>query len=157
MKIWIYSNGRQQGPYSYDQFAALRVDGSTPVWYDGLPQWTRADLAPLTAPLYSAASAGDSTRFADRQTYVADPNVAVANNVTSQPVCPPTYLFWSIFITCCCCQPGGIAGIIMAIVARSRYAGGDYRGARRMSEYIQWVLIISIVLGLMSIPFALLF
>mgnify|MGYP002750494885 FL=1 len=141
MKIWIYNNGQQQGPYTYDQFAALGVDGSTPVWYDGLPQWTRADLAPLTAPLYGAA----------------DPNVVVVNNVVSQPPCPPTYLFWSIFITCCCCQPGGIAGIIMAIVARNRYNNGDYRGARRMSEYIQWVLIISIVLGLMTLPFALLF
>ena len=80
--------------------------------------------------------------------------MVVVNNVVHQPPCPPTYLIWSIFITCCCCQPGGIAGIIMAIVARNRYNNGDYRGARRMSEYIQWVLIISIVLGLMSIPFA---
>lgn len=156
MKIWIYNNGQQQGPYTYDQFAALGVDGSTPVWYDGLPQWTRADLAPLTAPLYGAAVGGPA-QFAARQTYVADPNVVVVNNVVSQPPCPPTYLFWSIFITCCCCQPGGIAGIIMAIVARSRYNNGDYWGARRMSEYIQWVLIISIVLGLMTLPFALLF
>ncbi len=156
MKIWIYNNGQQQGPYTYDQFAALGVDGSTPVWYDGLPQWTRADLAPLTAPLYGAAVGGPA-QFAARQTYVADPNVVVVNNVVSQPPCPPTYLFWSIFITCCCCQPGGIAGIIMAIVARSRYNNGDYRGARRMSEYIQWVLIISIVLGLMTMPFAFLF
>lgn len=155
MKIWIYSGGRQQGPYTFDQFAALGVDGSTPVWYDGLPQWTRADLAPLTATLYSAA-ADTSARFAGQYNTAAGPDVAHAGAAESQPPCPPTYLFWSIFITCCCCQPGGIAGIIMAIVARSRYSSGDYRGARRMSEYIQWVIIISIVLGLMSMPVALL-
>lgn len=153
MKIWIYSDGRQLGPYTFDRFAALGVDGSTPVWYDGLAQWTRADLAPLTAPLYSAAS-----KVTDEvvEHHNRDCARAHACDTVQQPPCPPTYLFWSIFITCCCCQPGGIAGIIMAIVARNRYCSGDYRGARRMSEYIQWVIIISIVLGLMSLPIAML-
>lgn len=63
MKIWIYLNGLQQGPYTLDQLRLLSLDPSTPVWYDGLPQWQPAHLAPLTAGLFAADNAaGDPSR-----------------------------------------------------------------------------------------------
>ena len=60
MKIWIYLNGIQQGPYSLDELADMPVKASTPVWYEGLPQWLPAGEAPATASLFGAEQSPQS-------------------------------------------------------------------------------------------------
>lgn len=37
MKIWVYLNDIQQGPYTLEELSQLPVTASTPVWYEGLP------------------------------------------------------------------------------------------------------------------------
>ncbi|MDE7457823.1 MAG: DUF4339 domain-containing protein, partial [Muribaculaceae bacterium] len=32
MKIWVYLNGNQQGPYTLDELRQLNLTSSTPVW-----------------------------------------------------------------------------------------------------------------------------
>lgn len=56
MKIWVHFNGQQQGPYEFDQLKGLPITPQTPVWYEGLAQWTVAGVAPATAILFQPDS-----------------------------------------------------------------------------------------------------
>lgn len=47
---------------------------------------------------------------------------------------PDNYLVWAILATICCCLPTGIAAIVFAAQVDSKWAGGDYDGAREASE-----------------------
>lgn len=47
---------------------------------------------------------------------------------------PDNYLVWAILATICCCLPTGIAAIVFAAQVDSKWAGGDYAGARESSE-----------------------
>jgi len=42
MKVWVYLDGRQQGPFEFEQLLDLPVDENTKVWYEGLPRWCAA-------------------------------------------------------------------------------------------------------------------
>lgn len=161
MKIWVYLNGIQQGPYTLEELSNMPITASTPVWYEGLPQWLPAHEAPLTAPLFSTARPGDATQatnqqaseaqtsgFRTEQTYVR-PTAARAE----MPPCPPTYMAWSIIVLICCCTPGGILAVVFSALTSGAYSSGDYEKAKRMSERAEWTIIISIVLGVLSLPF----
>lgn len=71
--------------------------------------------------------------------------------------CPPAYLVWSIIVTILCCQVLGIAAIICSAQTKQAYNRGNLAKARKMSEWAQWLIIISIVLGLISLPVQLAF
>lgn len=152
MKIWIYLNGMQQGPYSLDELSAMGVAPSTPVWYEGLPQWMPACEAEATAALFEQTP--QAAVFEPQP--VAEPQPAfeqgpiVATEV--KPECPPTFIGWSIFCLICCCQVGGILGIIFSSLVKSNYRSGDYKTAEKMSNYAEWTVILSIVLGLVFAP-----
>lgn len=157
MKIWVYLNGIQQGPYTFEEFAQLPVERSTPVWYDGLAQWLPASEAPLTAELFKTES--DSVE----QESVETPKTSVQPTATlndrrsaDAPAAPPTFIGWSVFVLICCFPIGGILGIIFSVASGNAYRAGDYARASRMSEYAEWSIILSIVIGLMFTPIAML-
>lgn len=142
MQIWVYLNGVQQGPYTLAQVKELGLEPSTPVWYEGLADWTAASEAEATAMLFAAQP--DAT-----------PEFARAANTTTMrnhAPKPPTYLVWNILMTVLCCSLPALVGIITGSVSSSRFAAGDYEGARRMSEVTQWMVIISVVWILLSLP-----
>ena len=144
-KIWIQSDGRQQGPYTLAELATMSLSPTTPVWYQGLPEWTIAINAPLTASL-----------FAGQAPAAPQPQVRYApGQQEAMPPCPPTYIVWAILVTICCCIIGGVISIIYSAQVTSRYNAGDYAGAVKASERAQIWLIESIVLGLICLPFAL--
>lgn len=66
--------------------------------------------------------------------------------------CPPAYLAWSIIVTILCCQVLGIAAIICSAQTKQAYNRGNLAKAKKMSDWTQWLIIISIVLGLVSLP-----
>ena len=66
---------------------------------------------------------------------------------------PPTYLGWSIAALILCCMIPAIVAIIYASKVSSRYSEGDYEGSRKASDIAEIWLIISVTLGLVSIPF----
>ncbi len=140
-KIWIQNDGRQQGPFTLAELATMSLSPTTPVWYQGLPEWTIAINAPLTATLFVGAAP-------------QQPQPAYApGRQEPMPPCPPTYIVWSILATICCCLIGGIIAIIYSSQVTARYNVGDYAGAVKASERAQIWLIVSIVLGLLSLPF----
>ncbi|MDE6288098.1 MAG: CD225/dispanin family protein [Muribaculaceae bacterium] len=142
MKIWIHLNGLQQGPYDLSQLSQLPIDANTPVWYDGLPKWTAAGVAPATAPLFSTA------QNQQQQTPPAPPTYVYINQpapgMMPQPK-PPTYIGWSILLTILCCSPIALAAIITGAISSARYNAADYNGARSMSNVTEWLLIIAFV------------
>lgn len=54
MKIWIHLDGKQEGPYSLEELPLSRMTADTPVWYDGLVNWTKAGEAAATASLFAS-------------------------------------------------------------------------------------------------------
>lgn len=163
MKIWIYLNGLQQGPYTFDQIKLLPLQPDTPVWYDGLPQWTPASQAPVTAPLFAAAqpdpvaAAQAAAAQAAAQAAAAQAAAQAAWQQAQQaqqnmPRRPPTYIVWCIVLTILCCSPFALAGIITGAISSSRYNAGDYAGARSMSNATEWLLILSVVWAVAVTP-----
>lgn len=175
MKIWIYLNGLQQGPYSLEQVKLLPIDADTPVWYDGLPQWTPAGQTPLLGPMFAAATPGSdpsappadpsaqqaeqaarAAQAAAQAAYAAQAAAQAAQATqmasTPMPPRPATYIVWSIILTILCCSPFALAGIITGAISSSRYNSGDYAGAKSMSTVTEWLLIISIVWAVVAAP-----
>lgn len=73
----------------------------------------------------------------------------------SEP-CPPAYLAWSIIVTLLCCQLLGIAAIICSAQTKQAYNQGNLEKAKKMSDWAQWLIILSIVFGLLALPIQLL-
>ncbi|MDE5566849.1 MAG: CD225/dispanin family protein [Muribaculaceae bacterium] len=163
MKIWVYLNGIQQGPYTIEEISQLPLSPSTPVWYEGLPQWMPANEAPETAGLFASES---TVRQAEPQPahktdYAAAQPAYQAwlndHRPADAPPAPPTFIGWSIFVLLCCFPIGGIVSIIFSVISGNAYRSRDYQKATRMSEYAEWSIILSIVIGLMFTPLALAF
>lgn len=63
MKIWIHVNGVQEGPFDIGDLPLDRIDASTPIWYDGLPDWMPISQAPATAHIFGCEP--DAAALAD--------------------------------------------------------------------------------------------
>tara|TARA_R110001583_G_scaffold4351_2_gene25206 strand:+ start:44996 stop:45265 length:270 start_codon:yes stop_codon:yes gene_type:complete len=64
---------------------------------------------------------------------------------------PKNYLIESILVTVFCCQPFGIVGIVYASQVNSKYASGDYEGAKRSSKeakkWMTWGVISGLIIA----------
>lgn len=159
MKIWVYLNGIQQGPYTFDELSQLQITPSTPVWYEGLPQWLPASEAPATASLFASRQAADdvaSQSVVSQSSTAPHPAVTINTAATQEdiPPAPPTFIGWSVFILLCCFPIGGLLGIIFSVMSGNAYRSGDYVRAKRLSESAEWCVILSIVIGLVTAPLA---
>lgn len=41
-KYYLYNGAEQQGPFEFDDLKAKDITKETPIWYEGLPEWTTA-------------------------------------------------------------------------------------------------------------------
>lgn len=182
MKIWIHINGVQEGPFELNDLPLDRMDASTPVWYDGLPDWMPIGQAPATAHLFGcepdAAALADAR---DRATRRSQAHIIMFDEVDSEPdgelrgfgalsgqpkknqpadagdapeEMPSSYLGWSILMTALCCNPLAIVPILTGLGVRSKCNAHDWKGAKRLSEVTAWLVMICIVLSLMFFPVA---
>ena len=142
MQIWIYLNGIQQGPYTLPQLQMMSLDPATPVWYQGLPNWMPANQAPATASLFGGTPGVQEIFIPETESKGAIPKK------------PSTYLVWNILLTILCCCPLSLIGIITGSISSSRYSSGDYEGAKWMSHATEWLLILSVVWVVLSLPVA---
>lgn len=167
MKIWIYADGRQQGPFDTEQPAELKIDATTPVWYDGLDRWKPAGQCPELQQLLSgdgncrAESDSQSDKHADeapirpaapapapkRPAPAPAPAPAAAASAASDDECPPTYIGWSVFLTICCCSPLSIGALIASICVGTAWNGGRHGQARKASQWAAWLIMCAIALG----------
>ncbi|MCM1068124.1 MAG: CD225/dispanin family protein [Muribaculaceae bacterium] len=179
MKIWIYINGQQEGPYSLEELLDKPVDENTKVWFEGLPKWYPAGCLDEMKPLFDGslvAKAKDAQstpseepeRSAEEQEAVVEERVE-EEVVAEEPLaryapgrrytpaarpdkpCPPTYLGWTIFLTVCCCSPVSLASLVASICVTSYYNNGRMDRARKASEVAAWLVMAAIALGFLPV------
>ena len=179
MKYWIIIDGVQKGPLTIDEVAAERsLNLSTPVWHEGLSDWTTVGALPELAALLTEnypgqQPYGQQQSYGGQQLYGQQPYGGNRYNQAYQqpygqqfnqptdpnavPPMPDTYLVWAILSTICCCIPFGAIAIIYSSKVSPAYYRGDYDAALDASSKAQLWVIISFVAGLISAPFSVLF
>lgn len=75
MKIWIYVDGRQQGPFELEELLDKPVTESTKVWYEGLPKWYPAGYLEELRPLFDGTLARRRAIRQSAQTEVRNPEI----------------------------------------------------------------------------------
>ncbi len=186
MEYWTIIDDRHAGPFTAEELAQRGLSPETPVWHSGLPDWVEAREIPElrslmeqpeapeapVAPETPAAPVQEAPQQPEPQPQMQQP-IQQPIQPMPQPVqpqwewqqqvvpcsepCPATYLVWSIIVTVLCCMPFGIAAIIFSAQVKSAYNRGNLSKAEKMSEYAQWCIILSIVLGLLWMPVQLAF
>lgn len=156
-KYWIIVNGVQEGPFELHELAQHPGFGpDTPVWHDGLPDWTTASRLPETVSLLNQHA--EATPFTGQEPRRPEPFTALYAPGMPDPSpmrpMPPTYLVWAVLSCICCCIPTGIVAIIYASKVAPLYNRGDYFGSKAASEKAGWWVIISFVAGLIWAPFS---
>ncbi len=152
---WIIVNGIQTGPMTLAELRSrLDITPQTPVWSDGMPDWTTAGCLPELDGMFGTTPAEEPRHAAAYTPYAA--TYATKSRDITEPQ-PPTYLGWAIAATLCCCLFTGIVAIVYASKVSPAYQSGDYEAARRASEKAGWWCIISFVAGLIWTPFYMLY
>ena len=157
MKYWIVVNRQPAGPYELSDLESLDLRDDTPVWHEGLPDWMPArDVAVINEILIRRRHSDgqpDVTVISDCDESVKIDLGTHGDRSQSSAERPSNYLAWSIVVTLLCFVPSGVVAIIYSGMVNSRFDRGDIAGARKASEYAQWWIIISIVVGLIFVPF----
>ncbi|MCH5318393.1 MAG: CD225/dispanin family protein [Paramuribaculum sp.] len=166
-KYWIIQDGLRKGPFSYSELRSLAVDGTTPVWREGLANWIairdldefRDDYRPVIPPppVPGLNPPAREIRHFDEAPAFRQYDSAPSSSGGDMPPMPRTYLVWNILALILCCLVTGIVGLVYSSKVSTRYASGDYQGAVKASETACLWLIISIVCGLVALPFQVIF
>lgn len=178
MKYWIIINDVQIGPKTIEELREQPgLSLSTPIWYEGLPDWTTVAMVPEIASWFNAPI--DPYASASRQGMPGQPNQPYGqpygqqsyqqaynqqsyqpynayqqpNQQPGQPPMPKNYLVWAIIVTICCCIVTGVIAIVYSSKVSPAYYRGDYIEAEKASEKASLWVIISFVLGLIIQPF----
>lgn len=151
MNYWIIRDEKTSGPFSVDDLRQMEISADTPVWYQGLSGWTPAGAIAGLESLFAVSVAAQP--FAPA-TGVSSQSVAAGNGSAE---CPPNYLVASIVMTILFFLPAGVVAIIFATKVKPLYRRGDVMKARKMSERAALWTILSLVIGLILIPFKLVF
>lgn len=166
MKVWIYLEGKQQGPFEMEDLKSKPgFDENTRVWFDGLPKWYPAGTLEQLRPLFE--STGSEAVDAEAQepgspvTPLSQPAMHAETvydpyaqaRMYRQPAqpdepCPPTYIGWSIFLLICCCSPLSLAALAASICVSTFYGRGNIGQAKKASELAAWLVMISFALGM---------
>ncbi len=70
MKIWIFIDGSQQGPFTLEELADKQITPDTKVWFAGLPKWYPAGTLDELKPLFDGSLA--SARQQEQDNAVQD-------------------------------------------------------------------------------------
>ncbi len=149
MNYWLMVDNNRIGPLTLDQVLGQPgVTMQTPVWYEGLADWTTVAAVPELA-----ARLNPSPPFPTQQPYQQPyPQQPYQQPYTpyGQPLdepCPPNYMVWSILVTLFCCLIGGVIAIIYSSGVNSAYAAGDLATAKSKSNSAKTWCIISASVG----------
>ena len=139
---WFYigNDGSQQGPISQQELFAKGLNGDTPVWKNGMPNWQKLNEIPGFA---------QSQTFTQQPVYqqpVYQQNGFNNNNNTNYlgPK-PDNYLVWAILSTVLCCAPFGIASIVFSTKVDTLYYQGKLQEAQEAAKKAKTWFIVSII------------
>lgn len=77
-------------------------------------------------------------------------------NVEEMPPMPKSYLVWNL-VLCLLCVVTGIIGLVFSSKVAQRYNSGDYAGAVQASKNAKLMVLASVVMGLINVPFLILY
>ncbi len=152
MNYWIIRDEKTSGPFSVDDLRQMRISADTPVWYQGLSGWTPAGSIAGLESLFTVGMAAQ--QFVPAAGETSRSGAVVADGSAE---CPPNYLVASIVMTILFFLPAGVVAIIFASKVNPLYRRGEVIKARKMSERAALWTILSLVIGLIFIPFKLVF
>jgi hypothetical protein len=149
MKQYYYSDGQERfGPFSFEELSNQPISKDTLIWHEELDDWTRAEELVELAPVFERPTLSPPLN-APNLPPVAPSNPNVLDS--SAEVKPKTWLVESILVTVLCCLPFGVAAIVNAAKVDSKYATGDYVGAKKASNEAKKWTIIGLISGLVFI------
>ena len=160
-KYWVNIDGIQSGPISRDELANLDFNPEvTYVWHEELDDWQRIDRLSEFADIVAGKSVQQSVT---PPPIPSEPEMPVVPPVPSEPPMPapseaeaPTNLVWAVIVTVMCCQITGIIAIVYGAMTSTANSAGNYEKARHYSDIAQIWVMVSIALGLVYMPVALL-
>lgn len=77
-------------------------------------------------------------------------------SVDGDAVMPPTYFMW-LLVCILLCVVTAVIGLVFSSKVSQRWRMGDVEGARRASADARLMLLASVVLGLINVPFMMLY
>ncbi len=172
-KYWIIENGRPIGPFSQQELKVRRdFTAALPVWCAEYADWTTVGQVPELACLLEVTTEEETPVANEATTVVVEEQVKTeeAPKVQATPwiiTTPPdeingvkrpkSFMGWNIAMLICCCMPAGVAGLIFSSQVNRHWMQGNVEKAQKASEYAEWCVILSFVLGLVVWPFQMIF
>lgn len=86
MKIWIYTDGCQQGPFTLEELLDKPVTPETKVWFAGLPKWYPAGTLEELRPLFDGSLEAETRTFAVQEQPDSPKDVATDDAVDTHKV-----------------------------------------------------------------------
>ena len=172
-KYWVNIDGIQSGPISRDELADMDFNPEvTYVWHQELDDWHRIDQLSEFADIVAGKSVQQSVTPPPIPSVPEMPIVPPMPPMPSEPEEPivqpvppvpapseaeaPTNLVWAVIVTVMCCQITGIIAIVYGAMTSTANSAGNYEKARHYSDIAQIWVMVSIALGLVYMPVALL-
>lgn len=78
------------------------------------------------------------------------------DDVEEMPLMPKSYLVWNL-VLCLLCVVTGIIGLVFSSQVAQKYNSGDYAGAVQASKNAKLMVLASVVMGLINVPFLILY
>lgn len=155
MEYWIAINRERKGPLSLEGLRNTNITPDTLVWREGLASWVKAeDLEELAWLFSDEMPPAVPTTISEQPIYIPTYEVLPQPQNDPLPAKPRSYIGWSIAAILLCCAIPAIVALVKGSKVDSRYIKGDYEGAKKASESAELWLIISIVAGLVWMPFS---
>lgn len=120
MQFYILQNNIKQGPFSEEELSHKNINAHTMVWTVGFSNWKEAKDVPELSQLLASLP----------------PEPPILKTM------PKTWLVESILVTCFCCLPFGVMGIINATKIEEEYRCGNYQQVlQRSKQAKKWTLL----------------
>ena len=168
-KYWVNIDGIQSGPISREELADMDFNPEvTYVWHQELDDWHRIDQLSEFADIVAGKSVQQSVT---PPPIPSEPEMPVVPPMPPMPEIPPmlelsvpapseaearTNRVWAVIVTVMCCQITGIIAIVYGVMTSTANSAGNYEKARHYSDIAQIWVMVSIALGLVYMPIALL-
>ena len=118
-----------------------------------IPDIPAEDIPPVTVVEPAAEEPAEPTSKSKRTRHAHTQAVAAEVEVKK----PSAYLVWAIVVTAVFSLVCGVIAIIYACKVNSKFKKGNYEGAERCSERVQWWVAIGICVGLVTAVFRVFF
>ncbi len=130
-QYYIAIDGKQSGPYSFDQLCSMGLKHDTLVWRQGMDNWAQAAAIDELSPAIIGNRPGD--------------NGSGVPTYNEEDECPKPHLGLAIFAAIM--FPTGIAAIVKTALIKVRWNQGRHDDARWLAKTARKYSIMSIVIG----------